>query len=299
MIEILITSGKGGTGKTSFCYGLVNSLKKCAIADYDVDASNLHLVLKSEDIKKTPFSSSKKAKIKPGHCTACGKCEEICQFGAISFDGPGNGKQKTTFKINPMKCEGCGLCYHFCAENAIQFEDVVNGNVISSRTDFGPFVYGKLHVGESNSGKLVSEVKDRIKKKGENEHLEFLVSDGSPGLGCPVVASMTGANYAVIVTEPSVSGLHDLKRVFQLSGHFNVPCGIVVNKYDINKNMTENIKDYALKNSINYLGDIPYDREFTKNLFEGKKNIIETDIGKRISEIKDNILKDMKAKIII
>ena len=194
--ELTVISGKGGTGKTSIVASFAALAKNAVLADCDVDAADLHLV-------------------KPGSCTACGKCEELCRFDAIFFDGPGNGVLEKTFRVDTVACEGCGVCAWFCAEGAIEFGPVVNGEWFISETRCGPMVHARLGIAEENSGKLVSTVRTNAKRIAEERGLDLVLIDGSPGIGCPVIASVTGTTLVLAVTEPTLSGLHDLERVAQ------------------------------------------------------------------------------------
>ena len=190
--ELVVISGKGGTGKTSIVASFAALAEKTVLADCDVDAADLHLVLDPKIVRRMSFSGGKRARIKPGHCTACGKCEELCRFDAIHFDGPGNGRVEKTFRIDPIACEGCGVCAWFCAEDAIEFAPVINGEWYVSDTRHGPMVHAKLGIAEENSGKLVSTVR---KEAG-------------------AIAEQRGLDLVLIVTEPTLSGLHDLGRVW-------------------------------------------------------------------------------------
>ena len=174
-------------------------------------------------VRRELFAGGNRARIKAGHCTACGKCEEVCRFDAILFDGPGNGVLEKTFRVDPVACEGCGVCAWFCTEGAIEFGPVVNGEWFISETRFGPMVHAKLGIAEENSGKLVSTVRSNARRIGEERELNLVLIDGSPGIGCPVIASITGANLVLVVTEPTLSGLHDLERVADLTRHFGIP----------------------------------------------------------------------------
>ena len=206
----------------------------------------------------------KRARVKPGHCTACGKCEELCRFDAIFFDGPGNGVVEKTFRVDPAACEGCGVCAWFCAEGAMEFGPVVNGEWFLSETRHGPMVHAKLWVAEENSGKLVSTVRTNAKSIAEERGLELVLIDGSPGIGCPVIASVTGATLVLAVTEPTLSGLHDLKRVAELTRHFGIPTLVCINKWDLNPEVCEQIEDWARGRGLGLAGRVRYDQAFTE-----------------------------------
>ena len=221
--ELVVISGKGGTGKTSIVASFAALTEKVVLADCDVDAADLHLVLEPKVMRRESFSGGKRARIRTEHCIACGKCEALCQFDAIDFDGPSNGKLDKTFRIDPIACEGCGVCAWFCAENAIEFAPAVNGEWYVSDTRHGPMVHAKLGIAEENSGKLVSTVRKEAGAIAQQRGLELVLIDGSPGIGCPVIASITGADLVLIVTEPTLSGLHDLGRVADVARHFEIP----------------------------------------------------------------------------
>jgi len=261
MKEIVIISGKGGTGKTTLTASFAALASKPVLADCDVDAADLHLVMNPEIQKREDFSGGKIARIKPGHCTACGKCEELCRFDAIFFDGPGNGTVPKTFRIDPIRCEGCGVCAWFCADKAIDFREVINGQVFESETRFGPMVHARLGVAEENSGKLVTLVRTLAKKTAERESRSTIIIDGSPGIGCPVISSIAGADGVVVVTEPTLSGQHDLERILDLAGHFGITATVVVNKWTINEKITEAIEARARERGVAIAGRIRYDRQ--------------------------------------
>ena len=261
--ELVVISGKGGTGKTSIVASFAALAERVVLADCDVDAADLHLVLEPKIIRRESFSGGKRARIRPGHCTACGKCEELCRFDAIYFDGPGNGRVAKTFRIDPIACEGCGVCGWFCAEKAIEFGPVVNGEWFASETRCGPMVHAKLGIAEENSGKLVSTVRTEARKLAEQRGLEMVIIDGSPGIGCPVIASITGASLVLIVTEPTLSGKHDMERVADLTRHFEIPAMVCVNKWDLNPQIADEIESLAGKRGIHVAGRVRYDRAVT------------------------------------
>ncbi len=274
MKEIVVISGKGGTGKTSITASFAALAEKPVLADCDVDAADLHLVLSPRVRKYEDFSGGKAAKIKSGYCIACGKCEELCRFDAIFYDGPGNGKYPKTFRIDPVACEGCGVCAWFCAEDAITFEPVVNGKLYVSDMRFGPMVHAKLGIAEENSGKLVTLVRTTAKEIAEQEKRPIMIVDGSPGVGCPVIATVTGADFIVAVTEPTLSGSHDLKRIIDLADHFSIPLAVTVNKWDINEEMTDRIESLSRSRGAVVLGRIRYDRAVTEAMVR-KQTVIE------------------------
>jgi MinD superfamily P-loop ATPase len=263
MKELVIISGKGGTGKTSVAASFAVLADRPVIADCDVDAADLHLVLSPRDTRRNQFLGGKKARIMPGHCTACGKCEELCNFDAIYYDGPGNGRFDRTFRIDPIACEGCGVCAWFCAEKAIEFKTVVSGEWMVSETRCGPMVHARLGVAAENSGKLVSTVRQEARRIAGEEHRPFIIVDGPPGIGCPVIASVTGADLVLVVTEPTVAGEHDLERVLCLARHFNIDTAVCVNKWDLNPEKTVQIEENAKQAGAWIAGRIRYDRSVT------------------------------------
>lgn len=257
MKEIVILSGKGGTGKTSICASFAILAGSAVIVDCDVDAADLHLVLKP-DIREThEFSGGQVAKIDPDKCLACAICEKLCRYDSILQD---NGK----YRIDELACEGCGVCAHFCPADAISLDDSINGHWFVSDTRVGTMVHAKLGIAAENSGKLVALIKERAKHIAKESSAQFVIVDGPPGIGCPVISSLSGADQVVVVTEPSVSGIHDLERVMRLAGHFKVPVSIIINKYDINEDKTNEIDRMALELGIPVLTKIPYDPIFTE-----------------------------------
>ncbi|MFC1489602.1 ATP-binding protein [Candidatus Latescibacterota bacterium] len=263
MKELTIISGKGGTGKTSITASFAALADSAVLADCDVDAADLYLIMNPDIIVRENFTGGSVAKIKPGHCVACGKCEELCMFDAIFYDGPGNGTYPKTFRVDPISCEGCGVCAWFCAEKAIEFKPAVNGQWFISETFHGPMVHAKLGIAQENSGKLVNIVRNNAKELAKRSNIETVIIDGSPGIGCPVIASITGVDLVLAVTEPTLSGEHDLKRILELSEHFKIPTGIAINKWDINKEMTYKIEKFATEKGIELFGRIRYDKAVT------------------------------------
>jgi MinD superfamily P-loop ATPase len=263
MPELVVISGKGGTGKTSLLASFAVLARQAVLADCDVDAADLHLVLEPQIRRRQPFTGGKKARIKPGHCTACGKCEELCRFDAIFFDGPGNGRVPRTFRVDPAACEGCGVCVRFCAEEAIELTPSVDGEWFVSDTRCGPMVYAQLGVGAGNSGKLVTIVRAEAQRIAKERGGSMILVDGSPGIGCPVIASMTGASRVLAVTEPTLSGEHDLERVLRLTRHFGIPTTVCVNKWNLNAEITQRIEDRAVSSGYSILPRVPYDPAIT------------------------------------
>lgn len=258
MKELVVISGKGGTGKTSVTASLAWLARPVVVADCDVDAADLHLLLSPTVERTEDFSGGKRARIDPEACSRCGECIRRCRFEAV-LQGA-DGKAPT---VDPIACEGCGVCAWFCPSDAVAFEPAVNGRWFSSRARTGPMVHAELGVAEENSGKLVSTVRQAARGQAERKGLELVLIDGSPGIGCPVIASITGADGVLIVTEPTVSGLHDLERAGQLAGHFGIPAMVCVNKWDINPDQAQRIEDHARAEGMAVVGRIRYDRAVT------------------------------------
>jgi MinD superfamily P-loop ATPase len=264
MKELVVVSGKGGTGKTSLVASLATLAKPVVLADCDVDAPDLHLVLAPRIVRREDFVGGSKARIKPGHCTACGKCEELCRFDAIWFDGPGNGRVARTFRVDTLACEGCGVCYDFCAEDAIQFRPEICGQWFVSETRSGPMVHARLAVAAENSGKLVTQLRRAAQQIAQSKGLDGVICDGSPGIGCPVIASLTGASLALIAAEPTASAMHDFQRIGQLCLRLGVPALLVVNKADLNVQVADHLEAVGREIGIEPVGRVPYDTEVTR-----------------------------------
>jgi len=264
MKEIVVISGKGGTGKTSLTGSFAALAHNTVIADCDVDAADLHLILNPEILKEEIFKGGYVARIDREKCTQCGKCIELCRYNAISED----------FIIDEISCEGCNVCAYFCPVNAIKMEQQNAGMLYVSKTRFGHFVHARLGIAEETSGKLVSQVRITAKDIAKENQADMILVDGSPGIGCPVIASITGADYIIAVTEPTLSGLHDLERIVKLSNHFKVPVSICINKFDINTRISGMIERYCGEQKLIMLGKIPYNDIFTRAIVE-RKTVIE------------------------
>jgi MinD superfamily P-loop ATPase len=258
--EIVIVSGKGGTGKTSLTAAFAALAKNSILCDADVDAADLHLLMQPEVKEQTDFMGGSKAVIDPDLCTGCGTCRTLCRFDAIS----------DRYEVDPIRCEGCGVCVDFCPEQAIAFPVQRCGEWYVSDTRFGPMVHARLGIAEENSGRLVSLIRTETKKRAEERGLDLILTDGPPGIGCPVIAAIGGATALVIVVEPTVSGIHDMERVVDLAAHFKVPGMVIVNKFDLNIKMTETIEKLAVKRNIVVLGRVPFDPVFTHSMVQGQ-----------------------------
>ena len=258
--EIVIVSGKGGTGKTSLAAAFAALAKNGILCDADVDAADLHLLMQPEVKERTDFMGGSKAVINPDLCTGCGTCRTLCRFDAIS----------DRYEVDPIRCEGCGVCVDFCPEQAIEFPVQRCGEWYISATRFGPMVHARLGIAEENSGRLVSLVRKETRQLAEERGLELILTDGPPGIGCPVIAAIGGATALVIVVEPTVSGIHDMERVVDLAAHFRVPGMVIVNKYDLNVEMAETIEKLAVQRNLVVLGRVPFDPVFTRSMVQGQ-----------------------------
>jgi len=288
MKQIVIISGKGGTGKTVITASFAALAKNKVMADCDVDAADLHILLVPSIKERHEFRSGKTAVIDKAGCIECGKCLEVCRFEAVSQD----------FIVDPIACEGCAFCSFACPVGAIKMEENISGEWFISDTRFGPLVHARLGIAEENSGKLVSLVKKQTKEIAEKNNCDWIIVDGAPGIGCPVIASLSGIDCAVVVTEPTLSGLHDADRVIGVARHFGVLAKLIVNKYDLNIDMTGKIEEYCRDNNIDLIGKIPFDKSVVEAMVEGK-TIIEYPDGKvkdEIIDIWENLQKKLTGK---
>ena len=284
MKELIVISGKGGTGKTSIVGAIAALARNAVLADCDVDAADLHLILKPQIKQTADFVGGKRAEITGEMCNQCGKCLEICRFDAVERVMDIDEIVSCSYRINAVSCEGCGVCAKFCPVNAIKFEDCVNGQWFISKTRFGPMVHAKLGIAEENSGKLVTLIRRQARQIAESQNRDLLIVDGSPGIGCPVIASITGADLVLIVTEPTLSGKHDLQRVAKLAENFRIPALICINKADINTEITRQIENDAKEQALGIAGKISYDDNFTKAQI-AQTTVIEYTNGKISKEI--------------
>jgi len=257
MKEIVVLSGKGGTGKTSIVASFAALAQSKVLADCDVDAADLHILLQPVVKEEKEFWSGQVAFIDEEKCTECGLCQELCHFGAIK-----------DFEVAPFSCEGCGFCYQVCPVDAIAMKDSMAGHSFISETKYGYLCHARLGIAEENSGKLVALVRQNAKLIAERENLNYIITDGPPGIGCPVISSLSGASLALLVTEPTLSGIHDLERVIGVCHHFGVPVLVCVNKYDINQENTSEIESYCLNQGIEVASKIPFDNVVTKALIK-------------------------------
>jgi len=272
--ELVVVSGKGGTGKTSLtaCFAVLAG--NPVIADCDVDAADLHLVLSPRIRERHEFRCGREAVIDLDRCVGCGVCGKWCRFDAINVCK--NSNEEPIFSVDPISCDGCGVCVHFCPVKAIDFPERLCGEWMVSDSRRGTMVHARLGVAAENSGKLVSTVRREVRRIAEAEGNSLILVDGPPGIGCPVIASLSGASRALIVTEPTVSGAHDLERVLKLTRHFSIPALICVNKWDLNPEMTERIEASALNGGATVAGRIRYDRTVTRAQMEGRA-VVELD----------------------
>lgn len=260
MRELVILSGKGGTGKTTLTAAFASIIENRILCDADVDAADLHLLMAPDIKQTTDFMGGGLAIINPDKCTQCGICIDLCRFDAI----------KENFEVDAIECEGCGVCVDLCPEQAIDFPVQTCGQWYISDTRFGPMVHARLGIAEENSGKLVALIRHEAKNLAEAKNLDLMITDGPPGIGCPVIASVGGATAMLIVTEPTVSGSHDMARVADLAAHFKIPAMICVNKFDLNPDQASAIENLAEEKNITVLGRIPFDPAFTESMVQGK-----------------------------
>jgi MinD superfamily P-loop ATPase len=287
MKQITVLSGKGGTGKTTITASFAVLAKNVVVADCDVDAPDLHMLLHPEIIKTQEFRGSKLAVIDKTKCVECSVCREKCRFDAITED----------FTVDSISCEGCGVCTITCPVNAITLTERISGHAYMSKTKYGFMAHAMLSPSESNSGKLVTLVRQNAKILTEKENSDLIIIDGPPGIGCPVIASVTGIDAGLVVTEPTMSGIHDLERALQLLKHFNVQPFVCVNVYDINKDNAEKIVGFCEENRIKTVGKITFNPIITEAMVNGKPIVEyapESDVAKEIERIWENIVSALK-----
>jgi MinD superfamily P-loop ATPase len=258
--ELVIISGKGGTGKTSITGAFAFLASNMVMCDADVDASDLHLILNPVILKTENFIAGHEAIIRQDKCTQCGKCIELCRFGAV----------KENFEIDTIECEGCGVCVDLCPEGAVDFPETICGQWYISDTRFGPMVHARLGIAQENSGKLISLIRGEAKKLAEKNKHELILTDGPPGTGCPVIASISQATAVLVITEPTVSGIHDLERVRELTAHFHIPTMLCINKYDLDCDQTRKIEEIAKTANLPVVGKIAFDPVFTEAMIRAQ-----------------------------
>jgi len=259
MKEVVVLSGKGGTGKTSIVASLASLAKSKVMTDCDVDAADLYLLLQPVTQQRQEFWSGQKAVVDEDRCTRCGLCQEVCRFDAINDE----------FQVDPISCEGCGFCCNVCPEEAITMQENLSGHWFISETRYGPLVHARLGVAQENSGKLVALVRQKARLVAQKQGLDYIISDGPPGIGCPVISSISGTNLAVIVTEPSLYGMHDLDRVIGVCHHITVPVIVFINKYDLNEDNSRQIESYCYNQGIEIASKILFDNVVTEALVQG------------------------------
>ncbi|MDG6220013.1 MAG: ATP-binding protein [Candidatus Thermoplasmatota archaeon] len=276
MKQLTVISGKGGTGKTTIVAAFASFAKNAVLADCDVDAADLHLILKPEVLEKRDFMGLKIAKRDASKCTSCGLCLEHCRFHAVSPD----------YSIISSKCEGCAVCELVCPSNAIEMVDRLSGFSYISTTRHGPMAHAELKTAEEASGKLVTVVRTNAKLLAKKEGRELIIIDGPPGIGCPVISAIAGVDLVLIVTEPTLSGMHDLGRILDVAAHFKVPAVVCVNKSDINPENVASIEEYCSRRGVEALGKLPYDDSATRAMIEGK-SVVEFAHGALADSIAD------------
>lgn len=275
MKEITVISGKGGTGKTTIAAALASLAKEPVLADCDVDAADLHLILEPDVQDTQTFTGLKMAVKDSDKCIGCGLCYQNCRFGAIT--------EELEFVSG---CEGCGVCKEVCPSDAIILRDRIAGEVYRSKTRFGPMAHARLYTAEEASGKLVAKVRETARELAEDSGRELIIIDGPPGIGCPVVASITGVNAVLVVTEPTVSGIHDMKRVLGVASHFSIPAFVCINKSDINPTITDDIRQYCSDIDVSIVGVLPYDNITTEAMIQ-KRSVVEHSDGEFAQMIRD------------
>src|SRR4030042_2481081 len=258
MNEVVVLSGKGGTGKTSIVGSFAALAKNKLLVDFNVDTANLHLLFQSAIREKHEFWGGQVAFIDEEKCTLCGLCQELCRFKAI-----------TDFGVDCVSCEGCGFCSYICPAEAITMKENMAGHWFISDTRYGSLVHARLGIAQENSGKLVALVRQRARELAEKQGADYIISDGPPGIGCPVISSLSGANLALLVTEPTLSGIHDLERVIGVCRHFGVPVLVCINKCNINEDNTREIERHCLSQGVEIAGMIPFDNVVTRAMVAG------------------------------
>lgn len=292
MYEILIISGKGGTGKTSLAAAFAHAAEQSVICDLDVDAPDLHLILSPDSRTTHDFSAGHEAEIMADHCNGCGICLQLCQYDAIRNHG-------ARLAVDALKCEGCKVCVELCPNHAIAFSPKQSGRWFESKTRFGPMVHAQLYPGEENSGRLVALLRQRAKTIANEENLGLILSDGPPGIGCPVISAVSGVDLTVIVTEPTPSGRHDLERVISLCEHFGVPGRVILNKCDLNQRLAEEMEFFCRQRSYPIVARLPHDPVFVHAMLQNRSvtEFTEDRTTQRIRYAWEQIMTDVKASV--
>ncbi len=263
---VTVISGKGGTGKTSIAAAFAVLARPVVVADCDVDAANLHLLLAPRAEQETEFMAMPIPEIDRERCTSCGECHRLCPYDAIRV----TGEDPPIFEVDPLSCEACMVCKEFCPEKAIDEKDRLAGHWYVGESKVGPMVYAHLGIAAENSGKLVTEVRKAASEVARKNNSRFILVDGPPGIGCAVIASLTNADMVVAVTEATQSGLSDLKRVHDLASHFGIPLNLIINKADLNAEVTESIREWARGAKVKIVGELPYHPAFTLAMVKGE-----------------------------
>jgi MinD superfamily P-loop ATPase len=278
--EVVVLSGKGGTGKTSIVGSFAALAKDAVLVDCDVDAADLHLILQPVVRQKQEFWSGQTATIDDSRCTQCGLCQELCRFKAIK-----------DFKVDRTACEGCSFCSHICPSEAITMKENLAGHWFISDTSYGPLIHARLGIAQENSGKLVATVRKQAREIAEKQKMDYIISDGPPGIGCPVISSLSGASLALLVTEPTLSGIHDLERVLDVCHYFSVPALVCINKYDINEVNSRQIETYCHTEGADVVAKIPFDNVFTEAMVHGMPVVKYSDgvVSQQIKRLWQNV----------
>jgi len=287
--QIAVISGKGGTGKTTLAGSLSVLFSNHVIADCDVDSSNMHLILKPNIKETSEYKAGHKAEIVESQCIGCGKCQEVCRYDAIHI------KDNEKYSVDPFACEGCKACVLVCPTKAIDFVLNHPGDYFISDTKYGPFVHAELKPGEEMSGGLVAQVRKQALKMAVDDRKAVVVIDGAPGIGCPATSSLTGTDYAILVTEPTVSGIHDMKRMMEVIEHFKISYSVVINRYDMNMEKSKEIEEFCNQKNISVLGKIAFDKAVNR-ANSNEMPVVECEDSKAAEAIK-GIFQQLKKEI--
>ena len=277
MKQITIISGKGGTGKTILTASFAALARRACFVDCDVDAADLHLLLHPTVKEKHDFRSGSTARIDRDRCRECDECIDVCRFAAISAD----------YVVDPLSCEGCAICSIVCPGQAITMKENLSGEWYISTTKYGPFVHAKLGIAEENSGKLVMKIRQVAQSIAKDERLDHIIIDGPPGIGCPVIASLSGVDLALVVTEPTIAGMHDMERILDVTDHFSIPAKVVINKYDINLENSKTIADICRRRNVEVLAHLPFSEVIVQSMVRGipMTEFSDNGVSKAISDL--------------